>query len=199
MFNLRFKDFFEEQLIIETGYTELPQHLRLKHAHEVDEPFIRDQLAKHGINIVPSDLAADMQGVDGYWDGNQGQTVQIKTRLSDRDDIRLELLQTHDMMKPFEPQLKTGIIGRDWKMKPVHYFILNSAKTKIYHVFGAKLHKAVNDVIEALNNSPHQGMLRKPFRSNIRGWEVTLREVGPKVMAYVPIEMVASRAFDVQQ
>jgi hypothetical protein len=195
--------------IMRQDFSHLPQQ-RMAQGKAIGEKFIIGELYKHGVKITPnlSPKADRNLKVDGYLNNNLREPVQIKLRksgLDDRNDMAFEVCRNHRLGVPLRTQLfDPRQQGRDFKGSMVkHYFVMNAAETEIYYVPSQALRDAVNQAIEELDASPTQGALQGQFTSSMGVDMRQTRDNDPqsftpfKVMAFVPIEAVATNTYKV--
>ena len=189
--------------MIKKDYSHLPINDRMAQGRDIGEKFVINQLAQHGIEIIPSeDYHTDaILKIDGYLGGNNKDPVQIKLRRSfkpGRNDIAYEVLRNHENKKLLSEQLEnTHQQGRDYRgTKIEHYFVLNESETEIYYVPAYKLKNAVVESIRELNSSYLGGKLTKYFKAS-NGIDLRpTKDPDPnsftpnKVMAFIPVESV---------
>lgn len=201
----KFKDYVEN-VGIRGDYSHLSLNDRLAIGKDSGETFIRNQLAKYGVNITPAGAKADRHlKIDGYLNNEPVQIKLRRTSRDDRNDIAFEVVRNHDTTSKLLTQLQNPQQqGRDYKGAVMHYFVMNPAETEIYHVAAPKLKDAVNQAISELGRSYLNGILARPFKSS-NGVELRpTRDNDPasftptKVMAFVPVQNVITKSYPVK-
>lgn len=204
----KFRGFLETQLKIRRDdFSHMGIEDRLKQGRDIGEKFIKDELLKHGVNIVTVGQQQNQDKylkIDGYLNGQPSEPVQLKLRKTSRggDDIAYELVLDYDPWTPVMEQLKNPRNqGRDYKGATVkHYFVLNQGETEIYHVPAASLKQAALGAVQ----EAQMDVVDKdhPFRSSM-GVELratTDNSTGiSKLMAFIPAERVAKERYVIGQ
>ena len=185
-------------------FTALSQDERMRQGRDVGEPFIKQQLKSHGLNIEPVPTQLDIsQKIDGKLNG---EFIQIKLRrssLDDRNDMAYELVRNHQKDIPIDVQLDNPRNqGRDFKGKVRKYFVMNKAETEIYEIPYDKIQKEINNALDQLNNQ-RNGLLFKPFtaENGIQIRPTTDKDpesfTKQKVMAFIPIPLVIDKSYPI--
>ncbi len=202
----KFRGFLESQLL-KQDFSHMGIEDRLKQGRDIGEKFIKDELLKHGVNVVTVGGQQNQDKylkIDGYLNGQPSEPVQLKLRKTSRgggDDIAYELILRYDPWMSITEQLKNPRNqGRDYKGTTVkHYFVLNQSETEIYHVPAVSLKNAA---LGAIKENGNVFLYDQPFRSSIG---VELRATkdnstgGDKLMAFIPAEKVATERYTVGQ
>jgi hypothetical protein len=180
---------------------------RMAQGRDIGEPFIKRQLAMHGIRIsgVPARMDKT-QKVDGMWNGDPIQIKLRRSGMAGRNDIAFEVCRNHDKGLKLSDQLKNvDQQGRDYKGQVKHYFVMNQAETEIYHIPASAIKAAVNAAIAELDaDSRMQGYLTRPFTSSNQTELRPTQDKDPasftpfKVMAFIPVDAVVQKAYPIQ-
>lgn len=189
-----------------TDFTHLSLQDRMAQGREIGEPFIKNQLAMHGIKI--SNVTGRMdrtQKIDGMWNGSPIQIKLRRSGMSGRNDISFEVCRNHDKSLKLIDQLKNpDQQGRDYKGQVQHYFVMNQSETEIYHILANALKASVNKAIHELNKSRMDGYLTAAFVAS-DGTELRpTQDKDPnsftpfKVMAFIPVNNVIEKAYPIQ-
>ena len=203
---LSFAEWFYNEAtgLSKSNFTNQSLKVRLAQGKDIGEPFIKRQLAMHGLIITGVPVKLDKTyKIDGKLNG---EPVQIKLRRSKkegRNDISYEVCRNHDDTRPLSEQLKdVHQQGRDYKGWAKHYFVMNQAETEIYHVPAALIKSSVDRAIAELNS--RGGHLTRPFTAR-DGTELRptqdqdAESFTPfKVMAFVPVSNVLLKVYPIQ-
>jgi hypothetical protein len=219
----KFRDFLEASGLPQVNFRGLSRDESLALGRDKAEPFVKAQLALYGINITgPTSFHEDaVLKIDGYW---EGAPVQIKIRTSKknenqstRNDIAYELIKNYSYDMLVSQQLKDPYrAGKDFSCKAEYYFMMNQAKTFIYQIPGIHLKSTTRILVEHLDHLwTTRRRVAKPLQSimaPVKGFTqlvdikcVEDRDVnlyrgrsGFKLIAYIPVESIASNAYPVR-
>ena len=203
---LSFAEWFytETTGLSKNDFTSLSLKDRMAQGRDIGEPFIKRQLAMHGLVITGVPARMDKtQKIDGMLNG---EPVQIKLRrsgMAGRNDISYEVCRNHDDSRPLSEQLKDfHQQGRDYKGQVKHYFVMNQTETEIYHVPAALIKASVDRAITELDTKG--GHLTRPLKAS-DGTELRptqdkdAESFTPfKVMAFIPVSNVILKAYPIQ-
>jgi len=190
-----------------SDFTGLSLADRMAQGRDIGEPFIKRQLAMHGIKIsgVPARMDKT-QKVDGMWNNDPIQIKLRRSGIAGRNDISFEVCRNHDNIFKLSDQLRNvDKQGRDYKGQVKHYFVMNQAETEIYHVLASAIKAAANAAIAELDADRRmQGYLTRAFPAS-NGTELRpTRDKDPdsftpfKVMAFIPVDSVVQKAYPIQ-
>lgn len=204
--HLNFAEWFyqESSGLSKHDFTNQSLQDRMAQGRDIGEPFIKRQLAMHGLVITGVPARMDKtQKIDGML---KGEPVQIKLRrsgMAGRNDISYEVCRNHDDTRPLSEQLKDiHQQGRDYKGQVKHYFVMNQAETEIYHVPAAMIKASVDKAIAELDSKG--GRLTRPLTAS-DGTELRptrdkdAESFTPfKVMAFIPVNNVILKSYPIQ-